>query len=76
MTKNEWKIEKGIKIPRINERFNYPWRDMEVGDSVYVEGTKARSACFNFATRNKEFRFATRKEGNGIRIWRIKKEGL
>jgi len=35
---SEYKIEKGIEIPQGEYRSKYPFRKMEVGDSVFIKG--------------------------------------
>ena len=56
----------------------YPWPDMEVGDSVFFDdqptGTKSKQAFAARAwgrTQSVKKTFAARKEGKGVRIWRI-----
>jgi hypothetical protein len=64
-----WIIEKGIPLPP--QKFGrgaprkYPFHVMQVGDSVYVPGTKCPSpgACA-------KGKFATRKVDGGYRVWR------
>lgn len=74
------KIEKGIPIPmgagRKGPPIKYPWPDMEVGDSVFFDGEpKGADAKQGTAARlwgnNHGRKFAARKEGNGVRVWRI-----
>lgn len=70
-------VDKKVPIPK---RFGgkgaavkYPWHELEVGDSFLVEGTEQRSvssSAASFGSRNK-MKFATRKEGNKTRVWRI-----
>ena len=74
------KIEKGIPIPPPykpknlnNTRPKYPFRHMEVGDSFFVprlEAQRARSAASQQSSRSRR-KFTTRKEGDGLRVWRI-----
>jgi hypothetical protein len=70
-----FKIEKKVPIPARTTTQKYPFRDMEVGDSfVATDGGKSvLVAASAFTRRNPEYRFTTRKEGDGIRIWRIAK---
>lgn len=75
-------IESGIPIPsdtrtRGPERV-YPFADMQVGQSIFVEGDKksesvknARSAASAYARRYESHSFTTRYMENGLRIWRI-----
>jgi hypothetical protein len=56
-----------------SKRIKYPFRDMQVGDSFFVDGEscegKARSAATAFGRRWMVV-FVCRKESTGIRIWR------
>ena len=58
-----------IPPPRSSLR-KYQFRDMKVGDDLFVEAvTQAQMwACF---CRIKTMKFTTRKESNGVRIWRL-----
>lgn len=69
-------VECGIKIPKPSRKvIKYPFRQMNVGDSFFVEGErkkgKAHQASKMFRSRNKDYKFLAEHEGNGIRIWRI-----
>lgn len=72
---SEFKIEKGIPQPARNGCTKYPLRQMKVGESFFVgESTNAsvvRSNIALFSKRNPDYKFSTRKEGTGIRVWRI-----
>lgn len=66
-------IEKNV--PRPPRAGQYPFADMEVGDSFLVSdkarGESARVAARNFRLRNApDWIFASRREGTGLRIWR------
>lgn len=60
-------IEKNVPMPV--SRGKYPFRDMQVGDS-FVADEKARGAAVAFASRVDGVKFAIRKEGEKVRIWR------
>ncbi len=70
-------IEKNIPLaakaggrPRV-----YPFPQMKVGDSFYVNGGKttgAVSAAACYHAKNRGGKFAVREEGKGVRCWRIK----
>lgn len=73
-----FKIEKTVEIPgnagRTGGPNRYPFPDMEVGDSFFVsgaQGSKAGPAAHTWG-RSHGRKFVTRKEGDGVRIWRIK----
>jgi hypothetical protein len=77
-----YKIEKEVALIANNSHnhtsnLKYPWPQMEIGDSFYVEGYshKKESALQTvgsaWASRNKpEMKVSVRKEGNGIRVYR------
>ena len=70
-------IDKNIPIPTngtAGAPHKYPWRDMEVGDSFYVNGPTRRdslSQCSSRAARIYGRKFSIRKENCGFRVWRI-----
>ncbi len=68
------KIDKGIPMPepRLPNR-HYPFNDMAIGDSIWVERERAESAkvCAIFHGKRTGKRFAVRADGAGRRIWRI-----
>ncbi len=76
-------IERGIPLPRKTpgKPLKYPWRDMAVGSSIFIEGgEQARSAALSSASSRKRnlpegFKLASRKaekDGKkGFRIWRV-----
>lgn len=73
-----FKIEKAVEIPGsaggTGGPNKYPFPSMEVGDSFFVPGdqaSKARPAAHTWG-RVHGRKFMTRKEGDGVRIWRIK----
>lgn len=63
-------IEKNVPLPsRANK---WPFARMEVGDSVVIpaaEAHRGRSAS-QAIERSKGWKFATRRESGGLRIWR------
>ncbi len=80
------KIEKGIPIPEAGTgggQNKWPWKDMEVDDSVYIDagvdgysrewhqkiGTAARQ--YGKKCQKPAWKFTTRREVNGVRVWRI-----
>lgn len=80
------KIEKVPYVKPLNDAKNrgrygnskYPWSEMKVGDSFYVEGySKGRQNVLH-TTGTQWFdrnlpggKISTRKEGDGIRVYRI-----
>lgn len=76
------KIDKGVPCPPATTGAParlYPWAEMEVGDSFYVEATPERSAqqisgalgrTMNYQTRKTGKRFTQRRTPGGVRVWR------
>ena len=65
-------IDKTIPVPT-HHLAKYPFKTMEVGDSFFAEGktpTILLSAA-KHVRKNNGWKFASRKEGTGARIWRI-----
>ncbi len=76
------KIEKNVKVPVVHSKQKFPWGDMEVGDSVFIEAEKGQSlfdlkrrvgpsARYYGAITGKKFKTLMIREGNGVRIWRL-----
>jgi hypothetical protein len=70
---SEFKIESDVPVPDERRRFKYPWSEMKVGDSFFVENGSQNV----LSTAGRQYgrfhggKFSTRKEGNGVRVWRI-----
>ena len=71
------KIDKHVPLPPPDEtdnRTKYAFRSMEVGDSFYIEGKEAghrvRAAARNM-TRRSRLVLTVRREGSGVRVWRV-----
>ncbi len=67
------KIDKNVPIPPIvrpGRKPKYPFREMEVSDSFFVAG-KIANQIVQCATRCRPKKFVTRKEKNGVRVWRV-----
>ena len=67
-------ITKKVPLPEVRSKNVYPYDEMEVEDSFYVEGVSSQNICNCNYKRNKlgDKKFTVRKEGNGFRVWRIK----
>ena len=69
------KIESGIEIPPpiYNRGLSETLKSMEVGQSVFIEGgTHSKtSSSTSFLRKRYGMRFTTRRQDNGVRIWRI-----
>ena len=78
----EFKIEKYTPLPdKRRSAARYPWYLMEVGDSIYIareEPTTIRKhqravVCIFCGYSNRHgMKFTSRREGDGVRVWRIK----
>lgn len=71
------KIEKNIPMPSVGARGRqktYPFDEMEVGDSFYVEDrttSQISSLAYNWKQRHgSNSKFVVKQEGPGARIWR------
>ena len=63
-----FKIDKGIPFP-----VNYPFAEMEPGDSFFVSldvAKRARSALTSYKAGHKDQKFKTKTLEDGVRIWR------
>lgn len=78
------KIEKNIPVPKINIPHYklYPFQKMKIGDSMAfpvgndfwnrVMAKVSTSARYFVLKHKKKWKFTTRKQGDVIRIWRIR----
>jgi hypothetical protein len=67
-------IESGIEMPAIRKApHTYPWVDMKVGDSFFVEGGNGNSlsACASETGKKLGRRFIRRTVEGGFRVWRV-----
>ncbi len=69
----ELKIEKGIEIPakkaKGGSRYQPIVELMQVGDCVLLPEA-SMTGGFTACLRRRNYKFATRKDGEGMRIWR------
>jgi len=76
------KIDKNIPLPAVHSKFNFPWPDMEVGDSVLIMPDKKEtidilklkikgSARYYGVKTGKKFKSLINRVDNEIRVWRI-----
>jgi len=67
------KIDKEIPPPQRKKRNTYPYRKMDVGESFFVGDVNISLMCNNNyrISRATGMRFIARREGNGVRVWRI-----
>lgn len=71
-----FRIEQGVPAPKKTggNYAKYPWPQMGIGDSVFLDSTykpnQIRSSLSNYSSRTDK-QFVTRKEGSGLRVWRV-----
>lgn len=68
-------IEKGIPIPEARTSSKYPFHEMEVGDSFFVEKAGLQSVYSILTRTNKKHapkHWISRTVDGGVRIWRDK----
>ena len=68
-----YQIDSDVPPPQPRKRHNFPYEQMQVGESFWVSGMKMQSLCNVNVRQAKRLKrkFACRKEGDGIRVWRI-----
>ena len=68
-------IEKGVPIPQVTARAGKNvqlLRQMEVGDSVLFPNVESKKVMrFYRVAKNIGFKVLLRKEGSGVRMWRV-----
>jgi hypothetical protein len=77
LTGSKIRIDKNIPMPE-SKTCLYPWAEMKKGDSFFIKGDDIKirpilsGASRAWAARHNLFwKWRTKAEGNGIRIWRI-----
>lgn len=65
-------IECGVPLPRKTKEL-YPWRNMQVGDSLWFAGRDVWDidVMIYKASKRHGFRFTRRKLKDGVRVWRL-----
>jgi hypothetical protein len=63
-------VQKDVPVPEARKR--YPYKDMEVGDSFFVEAGGIQNVCNQNYRMGKKLgmSFIARKEEGGVRVWR------
>lgn len=70
-----FKLTRDISVSRKGTNAKYPFAEMEIGESFYMPDPQARAAArsaHQYSARNPGYKFNTRKDESGIRIWRVK----
>ena len=65
-------VEKNIPIPPEKKRNVYPYKVLEVGESLFVPTGKIQIVCNANYRTGKQLgkKFIARKESEGVRVWR------
>jgi len=68
-------IDDGVPIPKAaTNKPKYPWREMGVGTSFFIDSRSKKSAIAALHAINrsdKSKRFISRSVDGGVRIWRV-----
>ena len=66
-------LTKEVPVPEPRIRNVYPYKVMEVGDSFLVPNVKMQIVLNNNYRTGKRLgmQFIARKEGEGVRVWRV-----
>lgn len=81
MFMDAFKVESGIAVPpgrrpgpKDGKTAKYPWRQLDIGDSFFVETTTPRynlAGSRSWAEKTLGIKIVQRQEGNGIRFFRV-----
>ena len=65
-------IDDAVPMPSARVVRRYPYEDMEVGQSFYVDGVQMQVVLNSNWRAGKKLgrKFIARKEGDGVRVWR------
>lgn len=68
-----YEIEANVPLPEEKSKHNYPYEQLQVGESFLVPGGNMNLLCNYNNTRGKKLgmKFVCRKEGDGVRVWRV-----
>ena len=68
-----YEITKKVPIPQPLKKHNYPYEQLQVGESFWVSGVRMQALCNINRRHGKRLnrQFVCRKEGDGVRIWRV-----
>ena len=66
-------VSKEFPLPEVRKKNVYPYKQMDVGDSFFLENTKKQIVFNNNyrASKTLGMKFTARVEGDGVRVWRI-----
>lgn len=66
-------VRRDIPVP-MSRGDRYGYSSLKVGESVFIEGQKSNGQAAAGARSHGQYhkkKFAVRKEGSGVRIWRV-----
>lgn len=68
-----YEIAKDVPLPETRKRHNYPYEDMQVGESFWVKDGNMNALCNSNRIKGKKLgrKFVCRKENDGVRVWRV-----
>lgn len=68
-----FEIEKNVPLPpkASGRGRKYPFPDMAVGDSIFIPSIHRSRSGSLASLASKWGKFSSRKEGDGLRIWRV-----
>ena len=63
-------VQKDVPIPEARKR--YPYKEMDIGDSFFVDAGGIQNVCNQNYRMGKKLgmSFIARKENGGVRVWR------
>ena len=75
--RSQFKVEKNVPLPgnagKGGAYARYPWKQMQIGDSLFVEGFTAAqfSGRVSYARKSLGLQFISRTVDGGCRVWRV-----
>jgi hypothetical protein len=68
-----YEITDAVPIPEPIKRHEYPYGQLQVGESFWVTGVTMQALCNANRRQSKKLgrRFICRREKEGVRIWRV-----
>ena len=68
----EIKIDNNIPVPAKRRNMKYPYKDMAINDSFFVENVTIQLMCnLNYrASKKYGGKYLARSEEGGVRVWR------
>jgi hypothetical protein len=73
-TAAKYRIERGIPAPADGRKSQYPFDEMEPGDSFFIPGMKSSaeiSSSVSYRKNRYQEKYVCRAVEGGLRVWRI-----